>query len=530
MHQIGNTFTRLQSAIEFTESDLQESENTVCVLGEPPARFTAVHSQALLNAWYKRIQRCLTEPVQIELRKGHRRVQVLGTAIFDFGADGLLEVYVWDFDENDRIMLDRLPGHTVVIDGVPFKALWMERYKLGAARALQQRHPGQEALIRSYMSWAQTELASQSWDERTQDAVRYRIAVELDLDADLLLVAQQIQLSSLPERPMRVDVYNRAVTYRKEFQTLSLEAPKLIPLYGLLAEGLAFYDSDSQWEVTARMQGFLVHAGIKPAFWRLLCREGTQWMNEFLAYYDVKRFCHSVTAVDLLRLAQAFGTERLVPSWLLRAFMQLGGNPNSPTTDIADRLGEMFEFCARLGHLVTQVDEASMPVFKDRAQDICAWASDHWNEIPKGYIRRATLRGLIRKADAQQRLDAMRLQGSERWEIPYQVTLKSSEVQAVVLDSPLAVWTEGRDMRHCADKYIEPCTSGECVMVSLRSAGRRHALATIAFDMRPSEVVQRRISGFANTLVSAEVLQLAQECRRQLQSQRKRMQRRHASA
>ena len=83
MHQIGNTFTRLQSAIEFTESDLQESENTVCVLGEPPARFTAVHSQALLNAWYKRIQRCLTEPVQIELRKGHRRVQVGALLVAD---------------------------------------------------------------------------------------------------------------------------------------------------------------------------------------------------------------------------------------------------------------------------------------------------------------------------------------------------------------------------------------------------------------------------------------------------------------
>ena len=78
-------------------------------------------------------------------------------------------------------------------------------------------------------------------------------------------------------------------------------------------------------------------------------------------------------------------------------------------------------------------------------------------------------------------------------------------------------------MRHCADKYIDACKRGECLMVSLRTPGRIRALATVAFDVRTRKVVQKKLSGFANTLVNAEVLQLAQECQDQLQSQHNRM-------
>ncbi len=59
--------------------------------------------------------------------------------------------------------------------------------------------------------------------------------------------------------------------------------------------------------------------------WRLLCRDGTDWMKEFLAYYDFDRQTPAVAAVDLLRIVQAFGTGRLVPAWLLHAFIQIGG-------------------------------------------------------------------------------------------------------------------------------------------------------------------------------------------------------------
>ena len=75
-------------------------------------------------------------------------------------------------------------------------------------------------------------------------------------------------------------------------------------------------------------------------------------------------------------------------------------------------------------------------------------------------------------------------------------------------------------MRHCADNYIDACARGDWLMVSLRRAGERRALATVAFDVRSEQVTQARISGFANTLVSPQVQQLAQACQHQLQLQR----------
>ena len=525
MHQIGNTFTRLEPAIEFEEESFKFNPLMVCIIGEPPERFAAIHSQGLLNTWYRRLQRCVAEPVQLEQRRGHRRVQVLGTAIFVFDEAGVLAVYAWDFDENDRIQLTQLPARSVVIDGVPYQSIWMGRYTLGASRALLQRHPGQEALCKSYLRWAQRRLASTCWDKKIQARVRYQIAVALDLEVPALAVAAQIQLSTQPKQPLRLDVYNHAIRYREDFETLTREATQLMPLYALLADELEFYDPLGRQQITARMQNLLIRNEIKPAMWRLLCREGTHWMKEFLAYYDFDRQAPDVATFDLLRIVQAFGTGRLVPAWLLHAFIQLGGNPNAPTRDISHRLGDMFSFCARLGHLLAQCDEASLAVFKDRAQDICGWASDHWEEIPKDYVCRATLRGLIRKTDAQRRLDAIRLEGSEGFEVPYQLALKTPDVQVVILNSPLAIWTEGRDMRHCAESYIGACKRGECLMVSLRSPGRTRALATVAFDIRNRKVSQKKLSGFANTLVSAEVLQVAKQCQRQLQAQHNRIHR-----
>jgi hypothetical protein len=253
-------------------------------------------------------------------------------------------------------------------------------------------------------------------------------------------------------------------------------------------------------------------------------------MKEFLAYFDFNQQTPVEAALDILRIAQTFGTDQLVPAWMLHAFLQLGGNPNAPNYRFAARLDDLFPLCARLGHIGRQADEESLALLKDRAHDIFHWASDHWKEVPRGYARRATLRGLIRKTDAQQRLDAMALQGAPAWDLPYQLALKTAEVQAVILDSPLAIWTEGRDMRHCAANYIDACKRGDWLMVSLRQDGRSRALATVAFDVRSNRVQQTKITGFANTMVSAEIQQLAMQCQRQLQSQRNRMRKERQSA
>ena len=533
MHQIGNSFTRLPASIGFFEYSAAAGEaandsTTTCVLGVPAAQFETIHCPALVNAWHDKLQRCLLEPVQLEQRKGHRRVNVLGTAVFDFDTDGVLTVYGWDFDENDRVMLREMPAHTVVIQGAPYQSLWMERYKLGALRALQQRHPDKAVLCRSYVAWVQTQLAKRLWTQEVQDSVRYQIAIALDLDIWAVSVASQIQVTAQIKQPMRGNGYNLAIRYRKDFETLQTEAPKLLPLYALLAGRTSTLDHVGDVEVTAWMQQLLVGNGIQPAMWRLLCRVGAEWMKEFLAFYDFDRSTTTQIATDILTIAQAFGTQQLVPPAMMHAFMQLGGNPNAPHVGYTRRLDDMFPFCARLGHLLAQADGQELAVLQDRSLDLFNWATDHLEGLPQGYLRRATLRGLLRKVDLHIQRESLRQQSQRGWDVPYTLTLKTPDLEAVILDSPLAIWTEGQTMHHCAASLTEPCAQGKLLMVSVRDPSKGRPLATVTFDMRSQRVAAHKLSGFANTLVKPELRTIALECCRQLQQQRIHLKRQHA--
>jgi hypothetical protein len=63
------------------------------------------------------------------------------------------------------------------------------------------------------------------------------------------------------------------------------------------------------------------------------------------------------------------------------------------------------------------------------------------------------------------------------------LTLDGHDIKAVILDSQLAIWTEGRDVRHCADNYIDRCAPGDWLMVSLRCSSCSRALSTIALEV-----------------------------------------------
>jgi hypothetical protein len=522
MYQIGDAFTTLTPGLNLTAQDFDPVLGEVSVLGDPPARFAAVHCSSLLNAWYRRLQACQADPVQIEQRKGHRRVQVMGCYVYDFSAEGRLKVYQWHVDaQANWTKLLPLASRTADLQGVPVGDGWLDRYKSHAINALQGRHPGQAKLCEAYGKWAAKRFAALCWSPEVQDRVRYQVAIGLDLDVWAVGIAQQIQMSSLPEPRLLVHLYNHVIRRRGHFETLQKDAPQLTTLYSLLA--IEVGDPNDAHQVTQLMRTYLRFYGVTPATWRLLCRVGTDWMKPFQAYYDFGNEVSNYIAHDLLRLTQAFGTERLVPAPLLHALMQLAGNPNDTRGDYSGRLNDLFSLCKRLGHLISTLDEDGMALLQDRAHDLFNWASAHLRHLPEGYLRHASLRGLLHRVDRQNQEDAMRQQAAAGWKSPYQLALQTDGVTAVVLDSPLAIWQEGQQMRHCADKWIGPCAVGQCVMVSLRRADKHRPIATVTFDVRRSQVKLHKIAGFANTLASPEIHDWAQQCRRQLQAQRRLM-------
>jgi hypothetical protein len=406
----------------------------------------------------------------------------------------------------------------------------MERYKLGALLALQQRHPDKTDLCQSYVAWIQTQWEERLWTHEVQDSVRYQIAIALDLDVWAVEVASQIQVTAQPRMPLRGDVYNLAIRYRKDFETLQMQAAQLLPLYALLADETTVYSRTSDVEVTAWMKQLLVEQGIQPAMWRLLCRAGTEWIKEFLAFYDFRRDTTTGIATDILTITQAFGTQQLVPPALLHALMQLGGNPNELSIQYAQHLDDLFPLCARLGHLMAQADAKELALLQDRALDLFNWASDHLKELPGAYLRRATLRGLLRKVDLQIQCDALHHQGQRGWKTRYSLKLQTPGLDAVILDSPLAIWNEGQTMHHCAANLIKPCAKGELLMVSVRDPSKGRPLATVTIDMRGGRVAIHKMSGFANTLVSPDLRVIAQDCCHQLHVQRSRLREQLAAA
>lgn len=280
--------------------------------------------------------------------------------------------------------------------------------------------------------------------------------------------------------------------------------------------------------IDSSLKDYLAAKGIRPATWRLLCRTGTAWMHEFLVYYRYrsKRHIHPTVLVDLVTIAQAFGSQRLVPAWMLHAFLQLGGNPNAPSAAYTYRLDDLFPVCRRLWVVWVRANAEDATVLQDRAVEIFRWASTQACYIAQGTLRKASLQWFVHQVDLLALKERLQLQGAAGWDIPYHLertfTLETSPggtVAAVILNTPLEVWEEGQVMRHCARTYIDRCTKGRVLLVSLRSSSKQTPLATVAYDLTDPQLPIKAISGFANRLVDREICDVAKAFQADLQVQ-----------
>ena len=518
MYQIDKSFTRLAPAIDFSNVVLEGTDPGWCLLGSPPQRLLDVHCPALIHAWHERLAHALAHPTQVETHKGHRRVQVMGNAIFNFDARGQVHLWLWAFNGDDLPALERLPDHTVVAVDVPYQDLWMKGYAGGALRSLSAMHPGQAELCLDYVAWAAGALNELCWTPEVQDQVRTNIKEALALDAKVLELASQIQLSARPRLPLRLEQYNHVLTRQTVYLKLEKEAPQFISLYALLADEVHL-----RFEPTYAMKYCLREQGLGTAVWRLLARTGTQWINEFLPFFDLQRQPLYSCAIEIVKMAAAFGTQALAPKVALHALMQIGGNPNMPSAYYVDRIDDQFALCKRLGVIAGRADAATQELLRDEFPAIFQWGTYHAQEVPDTVMRRITLKGLLRKVQAQALLDQKRHASGPVWSVPYRLELDDPQVKPIILDSALAVWQEGQLMHHCADNYLPQCESGALLMVSLRDANHRRPLATVSFSITTSQVKIHKFSGFANQRISDRAQHLIEQCLRELQRQHRRV-------
>jgi len=511
MYVINHSFTKLAPAIDFSNVDI-DTQPGWCVLGTPPQHFASVHSASLVNAWYERVSAALAQPVQREVRNGHVRIQVLGTAIFDFDPDGTVELWCWSQEESHHTQLEQLPANQVVVIGSPYQDRWLDFFANGALLRLMDRH-ADLGLVVDYVEWIKQRISTICWGQEVQDQVRESVAQALPFDPEVLMLAQEMAQAGGWSSPLRLSHYNLILQDRDNAREVHSRFAQMIPLYAMLVS-----QDTVQRPWSQVMRQLLIRRHVCAAMWRLLQREGTQWMTGFLEFYPADANRTNV-AIELLLMVQAFGTQTLVPAPLLFALMQLGGNPNRRSVSYVYKSDDLYGLCARLGAMLASAYESRRAQIISNAGAIFEWASDHWGKLSERSKRQITWRGLKQRIRFQNERERRGLKDAQSWQVPYTLTLPNPQVQVVVLGSALAIWEEGKLMHHCADKYIADCASGKLLMVSLRQAGRHHPLATATFRLDPGAVSVDNYSGFANHAVTEEVRQWLDLCCRQVQTQ-----------
>jgi len=283
-------------------------------------------------------------------------------------------------------------------------------------------------------------------------------------------------------------------------QRLIKETPELLTLYGLLKDALPH-----EGERAEVMRHHLMRKGVRPSMWRLLHRDGSEWMTSLLPFYRRKPLWKAAAALDLLLLAQSFGTQSLVPGWLLQVLMSQCANPNRPSSRYHAKLNDLDELNVRLGRWVQ--NEQLEPVLRANAQLVFQWANTQWRRGAGHGLNRLTLQSLLRVVAEYEARDRARAMISDPWRISVDLmlTCRLEGYEAVVIRNALELWEEGHAMRHCAYEQFSTCASGSYFVVSLRPVSGGRPLATVGIRRMSNLAMFHQVTGFANQAVRRDV-------------------------
>lgn len=516
MHLLHGISTDLMGAIDFGGIDLQTCVITPEYLQDAPWRYRPLQRPALVVELDRRIQHLMRHPTETELHEsGHRRVQVLGTAVFSIAPGGVVKCAIWGQKFAGQLALDVQDDDCVGAEHSPYMDRWFDGFRDGlyARMAHTHGHKHHELLVH-YLDWVQERVVKRYWTNDAAAVVRDQITSALALDNATLARARSIYRLHDQGRVMLSD-YNRALTRTEVDNRLLAETPQLALLHSLLAPILK-----DKGERAQAMRDYLLKRGISRGMWALLHKEGSDWLREYLPYY-----WHGVSTVaatvDILLVVQGFGTRSLAESTLVHGLMALGGHPNSPSrsANYAEKLADLLTLASRMGSLYRMGSPDTQDLLKEWSHDIFNWADKGWARVSRD--RRAFLKvsGLIRLVMEHWEVEELQLRNMPAWELPWTLTSDLDGLECHILQTALEVWGEGRRMHHCVADRIDACAKKHYLVASIRHMDSGKGVATVGFHRSRNGFTFEMVSGPANQLVSPEVKALALDCARQLNEQ-----------
>jgi hypothetical protein len=535
-------FTRLPCLVDFrdvversvnglVDRSVNRSVQTPSVLptpawvGKVPPRFAGCHHPALVQALWSRLDWLLKHPVSTEVgRDGQRRVQVMGCTVLEADTYGSLCGFAWVIGPDERSLLaPRDPSvHALWTMDRPLE--WMRPFQLGLIDALMTSVLPDgfgRKQVRAYVNFLLAAWVKAHWSDEVHRNVAQaeRDAVTSFLGWDPALVTQVQTMWSQVSEPMTLWRWATVKCCRAVDARLLAEAPQMVLLRCWLDDEVR-----PDQEHLRTLRTLLLAHGVRPAMWALLQRVGCEWMQAFMPYYRQGNQPGVAEVVDVLRLAQAFGTRELVDPALMHGLIALYANPNAPKSAFADRLEDLFGLASRLGVIWARASEDVREEMKAHVHAVFHWADRAWACVDPRSQRHIGWSGLLKLMRERQAEEQASLQ-SKSFGLSLSLTPRDPALVAVVLNSDRDVWEEGHRMHHCAYDYAKACAKGRGVMVSIRRStdGKRLATALFRTQWRTPgcvEVSVGPVSGPANTLVDPvlrrEISGLMAQVRRQL--------------
>lgn len=470
-------------------------------LGQPPESLRAAHDPALLSQLWSRLIQVVREPTQTVWSGDIRWVQVTGVAVLGFMPDGTVQPYLHEPVEDGSTRLERLDPWTVVLQGCPYRDLWLKALARLACWDVQQ-HALQRGVQLSdgqaggYARWAFAHFSRQLTRHADLRQMRARVARVLALEPAAVAMAARLPVTTRSDALVVLGAYNRVQQHRAAFEAVAREAPNLLPIFGAVCDSFGFPD---EGEALARLRRFLVQIqGLSPRTWRYLCNAGYRVLKPLAEFYggDVDR-----AAVEHLALLDLIGVSTCSPRWLVRTLLAGWGDAGNRWASYANDVAKHQKLWAHLARTLTRMGPDQIEL--DKLDLVRRWIFDLPEGVaPDSQQRAAGWPWLLRHANDWAEVQRRRAETQKSWST-WTETVAVGRWTLRPLNSALDLWEEALAMRHCAETFVERCQSGDHVMFSVTEGSRRVGTALMTRTVHGWCLGQ--VKGFANAVVSNQL-------------------------
>jgi hypothetical protein len=429
-----------------------------------------------------RLRHLVEHPVQACQIDGVRVVLALGTLLTVQWPSGQFSTFAWESDSSSRsgMRMFRMSTEQVVLQGVPWQWLWLDRLMSGFESELRAELVRQGRLtdaelsnlpqaFKSYMKDLTKVMKHRLRVMPAYRSMRQRIAAELKLDPVALDLAHRIAdaPAQLQRHLTMFSSYNRAVEHKELLLKVQAEAPHLFTFYAGMLEDEYF---PTEGEPLQRLRNQLHDEFDGHGPYRLLLKTPPRQfvlMRRFIAHLQHENY------LDWLGLLHGLSPVRPVPEWLLRILVSQFGNERQRVHLYARYFwSDMPLWVFVVSHWVLleqQPDEASL----EEIRDVASWIIDGPAITLDRRQRQRGWEGLVKDARSWLR---ERQAESNKTPLPHarRIAVRRWEGWSLVpLTTEFEIWQEGTLMGHCLGRPNGPIDRGTTWFASLQHEGKR---------------------------------------------------------